>query len=359
MSHTTEDDSKKRRELRIFLVFYFVILSGITAVWLHGSRSSIAAQFWKSTPCTIERFEIVADRASNPAFRADLIFHYEVDGVRHTGTKLLPGRDGNRDYGTLAEIREVLVQPATRGNIANLSGTEARCFVSRFDPARASLKRSLPDVLAGVVVAGTVLGFFGVFGTCVMLASFRRDPGDAGKAIAILVKAVVLLFTLASLAIAGLFLAQVIETFRMKEWNETQAQVVWSRTDRVEVGKRSKRVPDIFYRYQVEGREYLSNRYSLKPSDFAGEKATGIATSHPEGSKLWVFFDPEKPWRSVIRRDGPAIGWTVLALIPFIALPVGVFLWSGRQRSRLTKSPLPPRRERRPRSLRERSRGKW
>lgn len=359
MSRRAANDSKKRRELRIFLVLYFGVLSGIMAVWLHSAWPSMAAQFWKSTPCTIERFEIVADRASDPAFRADLIFHYEVDGVRHTGTKLLPGRDGDRDYGTLAEIREALVRPASHGSIANLSGTEARCFVSRFDPARASLERSLPGVLAGIVAAATFFGFFGVFGTCVMLASFRKDPEDAGKATAILVKAVVLFFTMAGLTLAGLFLGHVIDTSRMKEWKQAQAQVIWSRTVWVDMGKHSRKVPDIFYRYEVEGRDYLSNRYSLKPSDYAGERATRIAMSHPEGSRLWVFFDPEKPWRSVIQRDEPAIGWIFLALIPCSALPVGVFLWLRRQRRRTAKSPLPLRRERRPRSLRDRSRGKW
>ncbi|MCW1912536.1 hypothetical protein OJ996_03055 [Luteolibacter sp. GHJ8] len=104
MSAPTEDGTRNHRHVRFVGIGFCALVLIIFGLSFKEAWSTLTGQFWRSTPCIIERFEIVADRGTTPAFTADLLFHYQFDGIRHTGTRLWPAKQGDRDYRSLAEV---------------------------------------------------------------------------------------------------------------------------------------------------------------------------------------------------------------------------------------------------------------
>lgn len=349
MPKPAKSETANRRSLRFFAIAWLAIVLGITAIGLKSTWRLVAAQFWRATPCTIERFEIVADRDSYPAFKADLLFHYEIDGVRHSGTDPWPGQTSDRDYGNFADLREPILQ-STGAKDSIPAGTPAQCFVSRFDPSQASL--GIPPHAIGTILAPAVfLGFFLFIGICLLIAAFRRDPGNITTW---LLGAAMGFFGAVGLGLLGMASQASLEASKTSGWKHANAKVLWSRIDHVGSGKSYRRICEIFYHYEVNGRSYRSNRYVL--GDHADAR---LITRHPEASTLVIIYDPAKPWRALVEPGLVSkISFIAFLGIGSTALSAFGFFHMWKQR----KVPAPPpiqRNERRPRSLRKRSRGRW
>jgi len=90
---------------------------------------------------------------------------------------------------------------------------------------------------------------------------------------------------------------------------------------------------DISYAYQVNGVEYTSDRISFagKSSYSKAEKAEVISAKYPEGSRVSVFYNPEKHQEAVLEQTAKGSGVFLIAGFVFlgiglIALVVGGFL---------------------------------
>ncbi|MCW1912535.1 DUF3592 domain-containing protein [Luteolibacter sp. GHJ8] len=199
-------------------------------------------------------------------------------------------------------------------------------------------------------------GFFLFIGVCLLIIGFRRN---SDRIVHWLIEAVLLFFATAGLALLGVALHSFRESAKTIAWRESPGTVIWSRTVRMEGSRRPPTVPDIFYRYEVGGREYRSNCYSPDPSAFTGSQATLASEQHPPGSQLTLLYDPAAPWRSFVKQgDDMELLFTLLLGIAFLGLPVGCLLLI-RKRRRLAQRPAVPHNPGRRRSMRDRSRGRW
>ncbi|MGA2225233.1 MAG: DUF3592 domain-containing protein [Syntrophobacteraceae bacterium] len=77
--------------------------------------------------------------------------------------------------------------------------------------------------------------------------------------------------------------------------------------------------PSIKYSYMVNGREYVNNRiYAGGMSGFSGwyQWVYDLLDQHPAGCRIPVFYDPNKPKRSCLKKGGwvNAIGLCVIGV---------------------------------------------
>ena len=318
--------------VRAFGLFWTAFSSIFLCVGLWMTWGALEALKWKSVPCVIERFEIMADQSQKPPFRPDLVYRYELDGRKYTGTRLWTGKEGSDKYEDLAKVRERFAQ-GPEGRLTEVANVAAECRVKPDEPETSSLMSSG----SGQIWGGLIFAAFGGFFVLIGLALIFGRPGEPVKSISskghayhpLAAVIAFLFFGCAGLAIlCGFILPKSFEWFSMRGWKETEAEVIWSRVVSKSDSDGTTYAVDIFYRYQIGGQEYRSNRYSVLGGSSSGSKGKReIVDSHPPESKLTVFVDPDKPWRAVINRS---VGWWCLFALfplPFIAVGAGG-LWA-------------------------------
>ncbi len=294
---------------------------------------------WDKVPCEIERFEIRAEMTKDPVFTPDLVFRYEIDGRRYEGTRLWPNKKGSDDYEDLAEIREALAQ-GPEGPRASPAGTVTECRVNPADPAEATLRgKGFADLLGGLAFAGFG-GFFVLIGIGLLVGGIRKtgprmkSAGSSREAPPFVGLIAFLFFGVAGLAmLGGLVLPKALEWASMRGWQPTPAEVIWSRVRSNSSSDGTTYAVDLFYRYEVGGKEYRANRYNVLGGSSSGHSGKqAVVHAHPPESRLEVFVDPAKPWRAVVKRD---LGWGALFALfplPFMAVGVGGLWWYFRRR---------------------------
>lgn len=308
------------------------------AVGLSQMWKTAVTWSWEEVPCTIERFEILAEQNEKPPFRVDLVFNYDYGGEFRQGNQLWVDHKGERDYEKLAELRaEILIGP--EGPLEEAGGLHSTCRVNPDDPAVAVL---LP-------ASGSRIGFgliFAIFGGCFMLvgigiaiSSLRKSKtnrarsstaaADGKEAAGLLTVGFFGVFALAGLGMfGGLIIPKGLEYFSMQQWESRPAEIVWSRVTSHQGDDGTTYSVDLFYRYDYQARQYLSNRYDVLGGSSSGRDGKQkVVAAHPAGSELTVYVNPDKPWQAVVKRD---LGWWALfALFPLPFLLVGVGgLWS-------------------------------
>jgi hypothetical protein len=332
---------------RFFGIFWTAFSSIFVCVGLWMTWSALETWKWKSVPCMIERFEISADQKQDPSFRPAVLYRYEVDGRKYTGTRLWKDKEGSDDYETLAKVRERLAQ-GPEGRLNSLSEVAAECRVKPDEPGTSTL---LPSG-SGEIWGGLVFAGFGGFFVLIGLGLIFGGPGKSSKTVSqksntdhpFAAMIAFLFFGCAGLAmLGGLIIPKAIEWLSMRGWQETEAEVIWSRVRSKSSSDGTTYAVDLFYRYQVDGREYRSNRYDILGGSSSGAKGKSAVThAHPEGSKLPVFVDPDKPWRAVVNRS-PG-WWGLFALFPLPFIGVGGWgLWTMHKMRRAGPSVSTPR----------------
>jgi hypothetical protein len=332
---------------RVFGIFWTAFSSIFLCLGLWTTWDALEAWKWKSVPCVIERFEIVADQKQDPPFRPDLLYRYEIDGRKYTGTRLWKDKDGRDHYEDLAEVREGLAQ-GPEGRLNSLSEVTAECRVKPDEPETSTLMPSGSGQIGGGLILTAFGGFFVLIGLGVIFGSSDKPAlkttwkGRTENPFAATVA--FLFFGCAGLAmLGGLIIPKAVEWLAMRSWKETEAEIIWSRVCSNSDGDGTTYAVDLFYRYQVDGHEYRSNRYDILGGSSSGSKGKHAVTrAHPQGSKLTVFVDPEKPWRAVVN---PSPGWWGLfALFPLPFIAVGSWgLWTMHKMRRAGPSASTPR----------------
>ncbi|MCW1922376.1 DUF3592 domain-containing protein [Luteolibacter arcticus] len=305
----------------IFLCF------GLWMTW-----GALEAWKWESVPCVIDRFEIVADQKKDPAFRADLAYRYKVDGREYTGTRLWKEDKGSDKYEELAKVREQLAQ-GPEGSLANLTNVQTECRVKPGEPETSALMPSGSGQIWGGLIFAAFGGFFVLIGIGLIFGGTGKSAKTVSKkgGTENFFAAVMafLFFGCAGLGLLfGLIIPKAAEWVAMRGWQETEAEVIWSRVRSKSDSDGTTYAVDLFYRYQVDGREYRSNRYDLLGGSSSGSKGKHEVTrAHPPESKLTVFVDPDEPWRAVVKRSAGWWGLFALFPLPFIAVGAGG-LWT-------------------------------
>ena len=92
-------------------------------------------------------------------------------------------------------------------------------------------------------------------------------------------------------------------------------------------------LPEVEYRYTVDGTEYTSDVISFRPTraaNFTTKPARSVLQRFPVGSEVVVFFDPSRPESACLERDGKGTMVLLFAsaiLVVVVALAPVVFDW--------------------------------
>lgn len=305
------------------------------------AMKSWRASAWDEVPCEVERFEIVDERDADPPFRAEVLFHYRVDGVRHRGERLWPEKQGDERYLVLAREAARVFEP----------GEGITCRVDPDDPAGSALR---PPPMESLVMSLAFAAFgsgFVLVGIGLVVGSLRRRPGDAGgggeqgeergesgesddlakggiggKILALGFFGV---FAAAGVGIfAGVVVPGALKFLSSRGWQRAPAEVIWStvRSESSDDGTTYR--ADIFYRYRFAGESHASNDHRLFGGSSSGRKRKQqVVAAHPPGHRFECWVDPADPQRAVIDRR---LGWGALFALfplPFMAIGLGG-LWA-------------------------------
>ena len=121
-----------------------------------------------------------------------------------------------------------------------------------------------------------------------------------------------------------MLLGPVLKYYQARAWQTTNAEITFSEVHESRSSDSHNYRPDIHFKYQVSGREFVSETYSFETMSSSGKKwASEIVTKHPVGSEHPCFYNPGKPGEAVLIRDLPH--WSVFAfsLLPLLFVGIG------------------------------------
>lgn len=324
----------------VFGVIWTLFSSVFLCIGLWITWKGVSQSAWKPTPCTIERFEIRDDPKKSPVFQEDLRFRYEWEGRTYTGTRLRPESSGDDEYETLARAREQLLAEAGR---EAPEGLRTECRVDPAHPENASLLPPSGSNWFGLIFAAFGGGFM-LIGLSLITSAIRNrhktalsDQSSRSSGSPFPVAIFFVIFALVGLGITcGLVIPTAIRYFSAKSWVETPATIVWGRVESHSGSKGGTTYSaDLFYRYTFKGREYRSNQYSMMSGSSSGrDSKQETVDSHPPGSTLTCFVNPEKPWQAVVKRDIGASALFALFPLPFLGIGIGGLWWSFKNKRR-------------------------
>jgi hypothetical protein len=303
-----------------FGIIWTAFSSIFVVVGLWGSLNQSRVHGWDEVPCTVEKFEIKASKKEDPPFRPEVVFSYNHGGRNREGTKLWRDKDGVDEYEDLAELREEL-----------WSNLEVSCRVNPDDSGEAVLIMDRKGVWGGLAFAAFGGGFV-LVGVGLIVAAIKGKK--AARALSaeknnemggLLGCGFFGVFAAAGLGIFfGLVVPKALSFFQMKNWVEAPAEVIWSRVQSHSGDDGTTYSVDVFYTYELGGRDYRSNRWNLIGGSSSGRGGKQkVVDSHPAGKGFTCFVDPDKPWRAVVNRDVGWAGLFALFPLPFIAVGLG------------------------------------
>ncbi|HET6407835.1 MAG TPA: DUF3592 domain-containing protein [Chthoniobacteraceae bacterium] len=320
-------------------MFGFLTAVGLVLLFVLGLAitKSVAAYFWTATPCTIIESHRSTDglEATTPRDEPLVIkYRYDAGGKTRHSTTLERGLEESLNS---RQIERLLMKHQV--------GTTATCYVNPRDPEESVLRRGplwvlalliLPLALLGVGLGGLIGIWRGKRG--IGVSGHRRHTstkefGTVGK---------LLFFGLFALVggILTFFLVVVPlrKYFAARNWPETPCEIL-SSSVASHSGKKGSTTysVDITYRYQVAGRDYWSDTYSLMSGSSSGRtsKENEVA-KFPAGSRAVCYVNPEDPTDALLNRG--LSWWLALGLIPTPFLAVGLIGLGSVARSALRDS---------------------
>lgn len=335
------DSMKKLDRILAILLIGGGVLIGILGSFALGRLWQDSAARWTAVPCVIRAFEVDTDPEKPWLFRVKAAYDYNFEGQAYYGTRVWPHGQATTDYEDISRCRAVLTAkiPDPASDLRNLT---AECLVNPEDPASAVLMANLNQVTLGFGIAGFVVLWTTAFS---VLSRRRRSGVRAGQKREMLPLAIFLTLAMGGVATSAFAGWGVNERWRMRGWAEVPATVVSSYLQWSDIGSgrrsggRSSR-QRVLYRYQFEGREYLSNRTAVLEiyrRNGRGEPDRALVQRHPPGTSIAVFVDPREPWRAVMDRD---LGWSATFLLfplPFLTFGgwgIAKGCWPSRRRTR-------------------------
>ncbi len=302
-----------------FGLFFTVMLlmAGLDAVRQHG---------WPSTTATVLSSSFSSDGPDEHPYRFVVHYRYQVDGGTYESSTYLSGYSGDDDFAPIQRL--MLRYPA---------GARVTCRYDPDRPARAVLKPRSPWMLALVLFPL----LFVVIGAAVAIGSLRGSrakdeslgdeatvrPKKRSRKVLSIVGGVLLLV---GLGVGFALWPWMIGPVRARSWSPVTATVVSSTVRRHEStdsdGHHSITWKlDILYRYDVDGRSYLSNRYGFIGGSSSGyDGKNDIAKSLPRGSTVTAWVDPSDPTRAVLERGFTALHF--LGLLPLLFVLLGAVM---------------------------------
>jgi hypothetical protein len=274
---------------------------------------------WKTVDCIIVSSSVL-DLQKN--YGIQIQYEYDFGGQHYRGTVYKLGGFTASNYGAAARIVDL-----------NPSGKRTRCFVNPSNPSEAVLQRGslamAPFLLIPLLFV--FVGGGGIYGI------WRKKPAAGNVAPARVIssrssRVVLSLFFGVFLLMGGtftyfLFVRPLLGVERARRWPAVPCSVISSRVQ-THSGKSTTYSVDILYAYDVDGREYRSNRYDFTggSSSGYGSKASIVAHYRP-GTTAKCYVNPADPTEAVLEREfSPGM---LVGLFPaaFLFVGLGGLVW--------------------------------
>jgi hypothetical protein len=280
---------------------------------------------WKAVDCVVVSSSVL-DLPKD--YGIHIQYEYQFGGRQYHGTNYTVGRFTTSDYGQVERLVD-----------AYPPGQKTTCFVNPSDPADAVLRRG-SLVMAPFLLLPLLFVFIGGGGIYVTwrggTTGTKSTVGSARKIKPAYVLAPFFsLFLLLGGAISYLFFVRpVLNVERARNWPTAICRVISSRVQS-HSGKSTTYSVDILYSYNVDGREYRSNRYDFTDGSSSGysSKANIVAQYRP-GTTARCYVNPNDPTAAVLERNFTPV--MLVGLFPLVFLFVGagglvwVFVGGGR-----------------------------
>lgn len=281
---------------------------------------------WTPTECVIVESRVEEDRkqSGNPYGFA---VRYEYQWQGRTYSSLQWSRQ-NTHFDDYSKAQRLASQYAL--------DTRATCLVDPANPQSAVLEK--PSLWIGIAVFfPLVFVGIGLIGIIAMwrsgeakekpeerVLSDRPVLSGRGTKLGRTAGAVFFSFFLAigSVAFFLLFVRPVVGILSARSWRATPCTVVSSGVQRHRGSDSTTYRVDVLYSYEVNGREFRSNRYGFMGGSSSGRKSkAAIAARYPAGTRAVCYVDPNDPTEAVLHRGFTAEMW--IGLIPLVFVVVG------------------------------------
>jgi hypothetical protein len=279
-----------------------------------GGMKQFKESKWTSTPCRIISSSYELPKRSHDGYRARITYRYTFNGTEYTGTQVGDGVDESSDF-----------EPIQRALLQYVPGSSATCYVNPAAPAEARLRQTSWTANLVWLFAIIPLTFVGVGSLGIVRAWWpaRQKPLSARTpATASAPTWLFLIFFLAGAGFMLIFIKPVYLMFAARSWPKVTATVLNSRVRSSSDSDGTTYAVDVLYQYRYDGKQYLSNRYSLMGGTSSGRSGKAqVVASLPRGSTVSVYVNPASPSYALI---DIGFSWVMLfALIPAVFVLVG------------------------------------
>jgi len=124
-----------------------------------------------------------------------------------------------------------------------------------------------------------------------------------------------------------------------KTWPSVPGEITRSELETYRKDGKTQYLPDIAYKYNVDGKDYSSSKVTVGDPPFTGSisPAKRIQNYYPVGKNVDVFYDPEVPSSSALR-PGIQKNDILLAVITGIFPLMGILILISGIRAKIRKS---------------------
>jgi hypothetical protein len=304
-------------------LFFFIFLAmGSFFLWLivREEWGALRTWTWQKTPCEIlsSRVRETDDQGRRSGgFHFDVSYRYAFGGQTYTSDRYKRGSQSFSDYRKAARLTEQYP-----------GESKTSCYVNPSTPAEAVLVR---DDFYLLFFALIPLVFIAI-GAGSIYFTWRHKPAADANAQAISERAspakgqrftVVFcsLFLLVGGAMFyGMCLRPVLKIMAAHNWTAVPCVVISSEVETHSDSDGSTYSVNILYSYEVNGREFRSNRYHFmggSSSGYDGKRA--VVNQHPPGTRTVCYVNPADPTEAVLERGFTPDLWFGLIPLAFIA----------------------------------------
>lgn len=296
---------------------------------------NLQARGWAPTECVIveSRVEENRKKSENP-YGFAVRYEYQWQGRNYSSTKWSRQDTRFNDY---SKAQRLTSQYAL--------DTKVTCLVDPKSPENAILEK--PSLWIGLVVLFPLIFVgIGLIGVVAMWRSTEtkekpeenilsnRPALDAqGMRRGRVVGAVFFsfFFAIGAVVFFMFFVRPVFGVISARSWPAIPCTVVSSDVQRHRGSDSTTYSVDVLYAYELNGREFRSNRYGFMGGSSSGYKRkAAIVRQYPPGKKAVCYVNPSDPTEAVLHRGFTADMWFGLIPLVFVLVGAGGMFYSLR-----------------------------
>lgn len=304
----------------LFLAFGLVFMFFLMREFLRTEQ----AYSWTEVPCEIFDSRYAISDREDRGYEFLVGYRYSFNGQDFTSNVYGYTALASNDF---EDIQRAMIRFAT--------GAQAVCWIDPDSPSNSVLHR------AGRATYLTSLFplIFVLIGAGGLWFTWRREKPDVGGPKAVSVNPPHVLGRRIVIGIGALFLLigciftvaftvpGIVRAIKSRTWPAAQATVISSRVQ-THRGDDTTYSVDVLYRYEFEGKAYLSNTYGLVGGSSSGhESKRKIVSQLGRGTSTTAYVNPNDPVIAVLDRTvGPVF---LLLFIPVVFALIGGLMFVG------------------------------